>query len=156
MKTLPVCIILFVAADAGLSQHFEWTVTRVNGPELSEVHPDSILNDSLAVSTERGVVSWLPMDSITSMTYAHNPTLLTMSAIGGMIGGTAGSNGGSDDRKGVTIAIGVLSGVALGYFIGDLLGVRDEIHVATLGPEERNRIIAQRVARWSGRLKIIQ
>jgi hypothetical protein len=156
MKTLLAGLLCLAALDTGLSQHFQWTVMPIDGPELFDVHPDSIRGDTLVFSTAGGSVLWLPMDSIRSITYAYNPTLLTLTVIGGMIGGTAGNNsGGNDDRKGISIAIGVLSGTALGYLIGDMLGVQDELQVAALPSDGRNEVLAQRVAHWSGKLKII-
>lgn len=154
MKTLLITFLFLVFVDVGLSQHYEWTVSLMGGKEFSEVHPDSIWKDSLVVSTSTGTVSWLSMGSIRTLSYDYNPVLITLTMMGGMIGGTAGNNG-NEDRKAASIGIGLLSGVAVGYFIGDVLGVHDEVEVASLPPDERNQILAQRVARWSGKLKII-
>jgi hypothetical protein len=119
--------------------------------ELEGVHPDSVRSDSLAVSTSNADVSWLRLDSIRSITYEYNPTTLTFAIIGGVIGSTTGL----DDPGAARILIGMASGVAFGYLVGQAMGVSEEIPIAQLDPSERIETLRKSVARWSGRVKVI-
>ena len=90
MKTIFLIVVFLFTSGKASSQHYSWTVTFLNGAKLIDVHPDSIQTNVLAVSSESGHVYWSPMDSIRSVAYMYNPTIVLLTMAGGIIGGTAG------------------------------------------------------------------
>jgi hypothetical protein len=150
-KSLVTAILVVASTLVARCQHFNWKVSLTNGMEIDHVHPDSVCNDSLAVSSSNSDISWFCLDSIRSITYDYNPAIVTFTIIGGVMGSTVGL----DDPNAARILIGMASGVAIGYLTGEAMGVSDEIAIAALDPSQRADVLRKSVARWSGRVKVV-
>jgi hypothetical protein len=158
MRRITQCVVVLLASfTSSYSQYHNWSATVANGVELTNVHPDSIRSDSVAFSTPEGEVRWVHVDSIHSLTYNHNPTILTLSVIGGLIGGVGNGNVFDESHRFriPEMAIGIASGFGVGLFLGWQLG-HDEVVLDGLEPTIKQQVIRTRVAHRSGRVVIVQ
>ncbi len=155
----------FLTAAVGLlshtahAQHYNWDITCRNETIFEGVHPDTIRNDSLGFSNEKGEMRWVSLDSVVTLEYYHNPMLITFIVMGGVLGALTDGNVADPEESGGIrwgrVAVGAGFGAGIGYVVGWSLG-EEEIDVRGLPPGERNEIIRKRVAARTGRVTVVQ
>lgn len=140
------------------SQRHEWTLVTAGGSRFQDIHPDTIRGDSLGFSNNEGGAFWLPLDSVRGLRYRHNPLILPLMLIGGVIGGVGNQNvldeGGGGEFSLTGAVIGSLVGAFLAYVFEDAYS--EEILSDGMAVGEKREAIRIKVPRWTGRVILVE